>query len=442
MSKPVIFVRSLAWASLYLATAVSPLLLLALPGDRPPKRSVAIEVGVGFGLVGYAMLGLQFLTTSRFRRIAPYFGSDAEVAFHRAAGIAAVTLVLAHPVILLLANPNYAVYFDPRANLPRAAALTTVTIALVLLIALSLWRARFRLSYEWWRLSHAALAVVVIGIGMVHALQVSHYVSGWWKQAAWVVGAVIPIGLLAHVRLVRPGRARTRPWRIVDVRADTHDTFHLILEPQDHAGMPFRAGQYAWLTLGETPWTLQQHPFSFLSSAERSDRVEFGIKAMGDFTEKVAEVPPGTTAFLEGPYGSFAIDPHADGVLFVVGGIGITPVLSILETCRDRGEQRPLMLVYANERASDVAFVSRLESLRSGLDLRVIDVLRVPPEDWSGETGLVSEELLDRCLDRLAVGDPQIMTCGPAPLMDIAERAALRRGVPQHRIASERFDWI
>lgn len=442
MSKPVILLRSLSWASLYLAIALLPLLCMALAGDPPPKRSVAIEVGVGFGLVGYAMLGLQFVTTSRFRRIAPYFGSDAEVAFHRAAGIAAVTLVLAHPITLLLADPGYLAYFDPRANLPRAAALTAVTIALILLIALSLWRARFRLNYEWWRLTHAALAVVVIGIGMVHALQVSHYVSGWWKQAAWVIGAAIPIGLLAHVRLVRPRRARTRPWRIAEVRADTHDTFHLVLEAQDHAGMPFRAGQYAWLTVGQTPWTLQQHPFSFLSSAERSDRLEFGIKAMGDFTEKIAEYPPGTTAFLEGPYGSFAMDPHADGVLFVVGGIGITPVLSMLETSRDRGEQRPLLLVYANERPADVAFARRLESLRDGLDLQVVDVLRFPPEDWSGESGYVTEELLDRYLDRFAAGDPQIMTCGPAPLMDIAERAALRRGVPQHRIASERFDWI
>ena len=64
------------------------------------------------------------------------------------------------------------------------------------------------------------------------------------------------------------------------------------------------------MKLGRSPYTLQEHPFSFSSSAERSDRLEFGIKELGDFTSTIGDTALGTPAYLDGPHGCLSIDRY------------------------------------------------------------------------------------------------------------------------------------
>ncbi len=436
-----VFLRIGFWSIAYLAIATLPL-VIALLGQVPQGRGFFLELGAGLGIVGFSMLVMQFVSTSRFQWVAPYFGTDAQIQFHRATGILAVAFVLAHPLVLFTCNSKYLEYLDPRSNLPRALFLSTATVALLLLVVLPLWRISLGLSYEWWRITHGGLALVVILVGLAHGLQVGHYVSGVEKQTLWVAGGGIAVLLLLQTRLFKPWFVRKRPWQIVDIRSDSHDVYHVVLEPDGHEGMAFRAGQYAWLTIGNTPFALQQHPFSFASSDRASSRLEFGIKETGDFTATIKDLRPGERAFLEGPYGRFTLDPAAAGAAFVVGGIGVTPALSILRSCRDRNDRRPMLLIYANDRLEDVAFRDVLDQLAQGMNLNVVHVLESPPHGWQGETGLVTPGLLDRHLSSCQKQDWQYFVCGPPPMMDAVERALLDQGVPLWRLVSERFDLV
>src|SRR5690606_20330356 len=139
-------------------------------------------------------------------------------------------------------------------------------------------------------------------------------------------------------------RMRRLPWRVEEVRGGRDDSWTLRLLPRGHDGMDFRPGQFAWLSLGDSPWTMQQHPFSMTSSADEEGAVEFTIKALGDFTSTIQDVEAGSRAWLEGPYGVFTWKPGQcpEGAVFITGGVGITPVMSMLRTARDRGPpQRP-----------------------------------------------------------------------------------------------------
>jgi DMSO/TMAO reductase YedYZ heme-binding membrane subunit len=141
------------WGALYLALALLPL-GVAMLGESATGRGFLVELGVGLGIAGYAMLALQFLTTTRFRWVAPSFGTDAKIHFHRETGILAFVFVLAHPILLFFADRRFLDFLNPWADLPRAAGLSLATVALILLLVLPLWRAAFRMSYEWWRLTH------------------------------------------------------------------------------------------------------------------------------------------------------------------------------------------------------------------------------------------------------------------------------------------------
>lgn len=325
----------------------------------------------------------------------------------------------------------------------RALALSGVTGALILLVVTSLWRLTVRLSYEWWRLVHGTLAAFVLLIGIVHPIQVGHYVAGPWLPGLFGAMGVGALVLLVNTRVIRPWRVRKRPWRVVEVRQERAGAATLVMEPEGHEGFRFEPGQFAWITLNDTPFTLQQHPYSFSSSADASPgRLEFTIKGDGDFSTWARQVDPGLTAFLEGPYGAF-VPPRGPevGCIMLVGGVGVTPCMSMLRTFADRKVGRPLVLFYANEDLDAVIFREEIEELRERLDLRVVHVLEEPPEDWDGEEGFVDRDLLARQLpDDGRVYDHFI--CGPEPMMDSVEEALLALGVPQRRILSERFNMV
>lgn len=427
------------WTSAYLAAPVLAL-LVALAGSPPPTRGLLTEFGVALGFVALAMLAAQFALTARFRRIAPSIGIDAMMQFHRQAGVAATLFALAHPLVLFIADPAYLAFLNPLDQFPRAAALITVTVALVAITASTLWRTNLGLSYERWRTAHAALAFLIVFIGLVHALRVSHYVSTLGARAFFVALVGFAVYLLVYARFIKPALLRSRPYRVAEVRTESERVWTLALEPVvGHEAMRFKAGQFAWLTLGASPFSVRQHPFSFSSSAETRGRVEFTIKALGDFTARIGDVAPGTTAFVEGPYGAFTIDEHAPGFVFIVGGVGVTPAMSILRTLRDRADPRPATVILGASCAEKLIFRRELERLRDEGRIRLVFALEEPSDDCPCERGVITPELLDRHLTPDDVAARTFYVCGPEPMMDATERALHARAVPISRVRSERF---
>ena len=65
------------------------------------------------------------------------------------------------------------------------------------------------------------------------------------------------------------------------------------------------------------------------------------IRSLGDFTSKIDKVPTGQRVYLDGPYGAFTIGNPADMHVLIAGGIGVTPMMSMIRTLADRGDKRP-----------------------------------------------------------------------------------------------------
>lgn len=427
------------WVGAFVVLSAAPLLFGVL-GPAPAPRPFFVEFGTGLGFVGVGVLAVQLVTTGRFRQIAPVFGADVVLQFHKQAGLVAYALVLAHPVVLLISDPDYIDYLDPRVNLLRALGLSVAIASLTLLIVTSLWRPQMGLRYEWWRALHGVLALVVVFVGMVHGLQVGRHIGSWWEQGVWVGVLCGAMYLVVHSRLVRPWVMARAPYEVVDVHHELGDVVTLTVDPVGHDGLTFQPGQFGWLTLGDTPFSLQQHPFSFSSSA-LDRRVSFTAKAIGDFTSSWSDVEVGTRAFVEGPYGGFVLDDESPGAVFVAGGIGVTPFMSMLKTMRDRGDRRPVTLVYATASLERATFAGELAELLPVLNLEVHHVLEDPPEGWTGASGFIDRELLDRILpaDRT---ERDHFICGPEPLMDVTESSLRSLGVSWRRIFTERFQIV
>ena len=432
--------RAALWMGLYALLALFPLLLL-LAAPARWAGGFAEELASALGFLAISILAMQFLLTARFQWIAPPFGTDVVYAFHRHVTWLALAFALAHPVLLFGSSLRGALhYLLPWAAPWEVAAGTWATWALLALAITSFLRRRLRLGYEPWRRAHGALAAFVVLAALWHATRAGRLLSSpvvRWLWLAWTLGWV---GLLARVRLLKPLTLRRFPWTVTGVRPERGDAVTLTLEPDGHEGFRFRAGQFGWLTLGASPFAGAEHPFSFSSSAHAAPRLELTVKAVGDFTRRVQQATVGARAWLDGPYGSTSIDacPDADGYVFVAGGVGAAPCLSMLRTLADRGDRRHHLLVLATSEWERTPFREPLAALQGRLDLAVVHALERPPEGWTGERGRVTAALLDRWLPRH--GRHAHFVCGPGPMVDEVEAALARLGVPLSDLHAERFD--
>jgi predicted ferric reductase len=429
------------WLTLYVVLSLTPLFVALVYPDHP-RRDFWTELSVGMGFVALAMISLQFAITARFRHIAAPYGIDIVLRFHREISLLAVALVVAHPVILFVSRDDALGLLNVVTAPWRARFAVAATLLLLALIVISVWRRRLRLRYEHWRTAHGILASISLFFALAHIELVGWYVDLPWKRVLWAVMVLAVICLLLYVRFVVPVRLLRRPWVVHTVTAERGRAWTLRLRPVGHSGMRFLPGQFAWLTLGRTPFAIEDHPFSFSSSAEDGESVSFTIKELGDFTRTVGAVELGTPAYIEGPHGAFSIDRYAGrGCVFVAGGVGITPVMSMLRTLADRGDTRPQLLVYGARAVDDITFREEVETLRKRLDLRVVYVLSEAPPDWHGARGRITTRLLAGLLPENSA-EYLYFVCGPPPMMDAVERSLRQAGVPWPSIYTERFDMV
>lgn len=432
-------VRGIAWLGILIGICVAPL-VFALMSTNRAGQGFLTDFSVALGFVGLALMGVDFALVARVKAVAEPFGTDALIDFHRQIGYAGLAFVLVH--VALSAEWKQVKSFTPAETPARVLFGALAAAALVALVATSVWRRQLRLSYEVWQVVHAVLAVIAVVAALIHVLLVNYYVDSIWKQALWSLMTAAFVWLLVWVRLLRPLRIRRRPWTVDRVTPERGSTTVLTLRPTGHAGLRFEPGQFAWITVGRSPFSVTSHPFSFCSSAESNGSVEVAIKAAGDFSSSVATVKPGTEVYLDGPHGVFSIDQYEGaGFCLIAGGVGIAPALSMLETLAERGDVRPVVLFAGNRDWDSIIFRTRIDELTPRLNLKVVHTLEVPPPDWTGEAGYLNADILTRHLPA-GYRRFQFFACGPNPMLDAVETALVQIGTPADRIHTERFDWV
>src|SRR6478609_7217223 len=262
--------RAVRWLAAHVFIGLAPLALCFT--QLMPSRGFLINLSVALGFLALSVLGLQFALAARFARATAPFGIDVVLRFHRQISFLAVLAAFGHPALLFVESARYRALLDVVHDPLRAKLAWLAVTALTVLMATSIWRRALRISYEAWHVLHSALGVLIVLAALGHAFLVNYYFSEPLVRVVWAVYGAAFLWLAVWVRLVKPLRLWRRPWRVVHVRAQPGGSVTVGLEPAHRHGghlLRFRAGQFAWIITGRTPFTLTYHPFSMSSSALR-----------------------------------------------------------------------------------------------------------------------------------------------------------------------------
>lgn len=428
------------WIAVYLGLVLLPIAILLL-GDRPAGGGFWWDFALALGHSGMALMAAQFWLTARIKKASAPFGIDVVYYFHRYLALSAFAVLLLHAAVLQWRYSPVAGGLDPMTMPGHLLAGWGALFGYALLLASSLWRKQLRIEYDLWRRWHVALVVVATTAAAWHVLGSGYHLGDPLRRGLWAALAVSWLALILYVRLLRPWRLARQPWEVESVRRERGRSWTLRLRPRFPITRSHVAGQFAWVSLRASPWAMREHPFSYSSAPSDDGCVEFTIKELGDFTSRIGEVRPGETAHVDGPYGSFGIDrkPEARGALFVAGGIGIAPIISQLRCLADRGDRRRMWLFYGNRLWERVVFREELDDLAGRLDLTLVHVLIEPPDDWAGERGFITADVLARHLPGDTTG-MHAFICGPTPMIRMVERGLRANGLPLSRVHSEIFD--
>ena len=219
----------------------------------------------------------------------------------------------------------------------------------------------------------------------------------------------------------------------------THDMRHLVLRLIEPGEVKFFPGQYVDIAV---PGTEETRSFSMANTNSRDGRLEFVIKVYPDglfshFLDTTLQV--GDRLELTGPYGVFTLREGDDDLVFIGGGAGMAPILSLLRSMADRGLTRKATYYYGARGRRDLCFEDELRALEDKLPgFRYIPALSepAPDDDWDGETGLITD-IVKRHADGLA--GVHAYVCGPPPMVEAALPLLAALGVEEKRIYYDKF---
>ncbi|MFX0031543.1 MAG: flavin reductase family protein [Candidatus Hodarchaeota archaeon] len=248
-------------------------------------------------------------------------------------------------------------------------------------------------------------------------------------------------GLESLCDRIHPG---TQLLKITDINKLSHDTklFRFISARPKKALAPFRAGQYIGLTV-EIDGVRTSRPYSLASSPNQLAYYELGIrKKEGGFVSpylfnhaKVGDIFEATE-----PLGNLFYNPlfHGENLVFIAGGCGITPFISMLREISEKVLTLNVSLIYGCLTEKDILFRDELEDIqkrRSNISVKYI--LSEPESDWNGECGFITK---DKILNEIgSVKNKYFYVVGNLPMYEFIKEEMKVLGVPEHRVYYEAF---
>lgn len=390
------------------------------------------SIGQLTALIGATLFFLNFVLAARFKLIENIFnGLNRVYLWHHYLGAISFILLLFHPLFLgtqyLFYSLNLAYqFFFPTLNnyFMWFGIFGLITTIILLIITFYI-----NLHYELWKTTHDFL-----GLGLVFIILHILFSNGEMyanRPLHWylLIFSFVAMFSFLYRTLLARFLVRTFKYKVEHVNEKGQDILEIVMRAEK-SKLNFDAGQFIFLkVMSSRGIPTEQHPFS-ISSRPGDEILSVGIKSLGDFTEDLKLLKPEALVQIEGPYGRFLYNRVGNSnQIWIAGGIGITPFMSMAKSLPDSGYLIELFYVVSTK--DEAVFASELEkvaAINASIKLHIVA---------TKEAGRLSGQNIADAVPDFKKQD--IFLCGPPPMMHALTSQLIKLGVRKTHIHSEEF---
>lgn len=423
------------------------------------------SLSVAAGVVGYVYFLNQFITGGRLKVFDRLYGYDRVLLFHRYTAILGFALLVFH-------HETKDVAEDLQVRLGAAAlvlfSLLIVFALLFLSNALShvsifarlraFVQRKLRLQYQHFLFIHNLTAVAML-LALAHVLLAGSTRESPYRFAVmllWYCGAT---GTYVWYKFIRPRVHKRYPFRVTRVVQEVRGIATLELSMPDGAGtgtgsssgrdgkrgnrkqFTYQPGQFCFMRFLTGEMSREEHPYSISSAPHNRAGITITAKDCGDWSGVLAKrVAVGDCVAVDGAYGLFSHTRLARKeaevpLVFVAGGVGVTPFMSMLSALAYEKSQRSILLIWKVRAEEELFLKSRITAWEKS-----IPQLRTAFFVSASQEGRIT--ISDMCLSSLTEMDIEVgcyFLCGPLRMVRDCRRYLRQRGVAGRRVHNENF---
>ena len=387
------------------------------------------------GIVGAQLFSITLILSARLKSLEFLFGGlDRMYTIHHRTGVIAFSLLALHPLFLAFRYIPDSLEDVMLFLLPEVADIGKNFGILSLLGMLGLLTLTFygvRFSYPVLKCAHRFLGLAFF-FGLLHMFFIPGVISS--NRVIFISCiSVASVGVIAFIYRTLLGKFLVPRflYTVTKVQSLAQGVTEISLSPAGKA-MSHIPGQFAILSLVNAKGVSQEeHPFTISSSYKNGD-IRFSVKSLGDYTSLLSSVAPGVEAKVEGPFGEFSYIYGSSSQVWVAGGIGVTPFVSMAEDLLTRPVlDMTIHFFYSVRTRSDAVYEELFTALATKHPRFVFYLM---PSDVSGF--VTGQGILD-AVPQAATAD--FFVCGPPPMMSALIGQLVDLHIPREAIHAERF---
>ncbi|OGK15805.1 hypothetical protein A2690_04695 [Candidatus Roizmanbacteria bacterium RIFCSPHIGHO2_01_FULL_39_12b] len=405
-------------------------------------QNILLAFGRLFGLMATIGVLLQFLMMGRTLWIEKVFGLDKLTNIHRLNGYLTLSFLILHPVFITLAYKissktsflnQFLLFLTDYDDVFKAFL---GLILFVTIIFSSVYVVKRKLKYEWWYWIHLFTYLAVL-LAWSHQLEAGRdfarnrvFALYWYFLYIFVFGNVILFRFALPIF-----RFFYHDFRVDKVIRENRDVVSIYIIGRNLSKFSAVAGQFIIVRFFDKKRFWQAHPFS-LSSCPNSEHIRITVKDSGDFTHKIDGIKKGTKVLIDGPYGTFTQKvKQKNKILFIAGGIGITPINALIEEMA-KDDKNEMILLYSSKTEKDMVFLRNLEDVSGRSNLKIVCFVTEDPK-FNGEKGRVNREKIKKYVPNVRFRD--IYICGPWPMIKVTQEILSGLNVSNDHVHFEKF---
>ncbi len=420
------------WTLVFLFSLISVLIWTFMQSLSTRFVNISVtmtSLGQLTALVGTILLCITFILSTRLRAIERAFGGlDKVYVAHHIIGTVSFLLLLFHPLFLAIKfamiSASTALHFlIPSSDIALNAGIFSLT-AMILFLLFTFF---IKLNYQKWKITHKLLGTALL-FALVHILFITSDISRNIILRYYIMAFVfIGIASFLYRSIFHIWLVKKYEYVVKDVKVSGSIT-NIILDAKEGQKLRHLPGQFVFISF---PKIIKEfHPFT-ISSSPDEEGIRLSVKSLGDYTSNIQEIKKGDVALIEGPYGMFR--SNAPSQIWIAGGIGITPFISLAKSLKDSKNNRDTKvdLYYVVGDKANAVFLEELNNIaKQNKNLRVITY-------FSAEKGRMNADFVSRSSGDLK--DKDILLCGPVLMMRNLKEDFKKMGVKNSKIHMEEF---